>query len=883
MRRCVLLLLSLLLGCAPTAPTAAPADDLFPFVLPWDDATPGITDVRGWLPAPPGPLAPVRIDAEGHFQAADRRVRFFGVNFCFGACFPEKEAATKIAGRLAKFGINVVRFHHMDMMAYPSGIRARDRKDTGDLDPEALARLDWFIAELARNGVYSNLNLLVSRPFNAADGLPAEIEKVGWKERHVAGFFDPRIQELQKEYARKLLTHRNPHTGRTYVEDPAIAFVEINNENGLLHGWLGREVDALPTSYQEELQRAWNGWLKKRYGTTAKLRVAWNREAQPPGAELLENGDFQAATKSWGLEQHAPARATLTTDATVPPAVRSRVPAAQAALLEVTEPSSTAWHIQFQKSGLQVAAGRAYTITFWARADKPRSVSVYLSQAHPPWQPLASSAPLKLTNEWQPFRVLFTSSAADDNVRLVFGNLAEQKGRVWLAGVSLRQGGQEGLQADEALEKGNIPVFARTRQDDRTADALRDWLRFLWETEDAYWQEMQRFVKQDLKVKGVVLGTIVGCSTPNLMARLDAIDTHAYWEHPHFPGRPWDPEDWIVGNRSMINEAGGRLPDLALRRVLGKPHCVTEYNHAAPNTYSAEAFLLLCAYGGLQDWDALYAFSYSHRGGDDWDTRHVHNFFDIDQHPTKMATLVPAMALFRRGDVRPAQRQIVVGLDKELEINWLRTAHAWDLVHARDVGIPKELALLSRVAIETGTTRKAEVPRIDGKEFIADTKELVWDLRTSKRGVVTVNTPRSKAVLGFGGGKRFDLGEVTIEPGPTRLDGWSLITLTAIDGAFTGPPRRVLVTATGLTENTGQQWKTAARESVGRHWGKAPSLIEGIPARIVLPWKAEQLQAWALDERGQRTTTLKLQDVQGKAVLEIGPAQRTLWYEVAAR
>jgi len=145
---------------------------------------------------------------------------------------------------------------------------------------------------------------------------------------------------------------------------------------------------------------------------------------------------------------------------------------------------------------------------------------------------------------------------------------------------------------------------------------------------------MQRYLKEDLKVCGVVMGTIVGCSTPNLMARLDAVDTHAYWQHPHFPGRQWDMDNWTVANRTMVNEAGGTLPGLALRRVLGKPHCVTEYNHPAPNTFGSEGFLLLAAYGALQDWDAIYAFAYAQ--GDDWDARRAQGFFDIAQHPAKM-------------------------------------------------------------------------------------------------------------------------------------------------------------------------------------------------------------------------------------------------------
>ena len=80
------------------------------------------------------------------------------------------------------------------------------------------------------------------------------------------------------------------------------------------------------------------------------------------------------------------------------------------------------------------------------------------------------------------------------------------------------------------------------------------------------------------------------------------------------------------------------------RRVLGEPFSVTEYNHAAPNTYGTEGFLLLAAYAALQDWDAVYVYSYSHRN-DAWDEGRISGFFDIAGHAGKMATLLPAAAI----------------------------------------------------------------------------------------------------------------------------------------------------------------------------------------------------------------------------------------------
>lgn len=860
----------------------AQSSQLFPFVLPWDDAAPSVTNLSAWLHQPAGKFGPVRAGADGHYYVGNQRMRFFGVNVCFGGAFPRKEHAEKIAARMAKFGINVVRFHHMDMQTFPTGIRARNAAHTCDLDAESLDRLDYFIAQLKRHGIYVNLNLLVSRPFNAADGLPAEIESLGWKERHIVGFFYAPALELQKEYARKLLTHRNPYTGLTYAEDPAVAFVEINNENGLIHAWLGNNVDALPKVFLSDLQQQWNAWLRQRYGTTDKLRQAWGVKEAALGAELLVNNDFARGTERWTLEQHEQAKATATVSADVPPSLRGT----KSARIVITQTSSQAWHVQFNQPGLKVQGERPYTLTFWAKADQPLNLSVNVGQAHEPWQSLGFSTSVRLTKEWQPFRFVFNLHQDDDNARVNFSDLARQAATVWLAGVSFRPGGVVGLDVNERIENNSVPLFSRFRFGERTAEAQRDWLRFLWETEDAYWQTMYRTLKNDLKVGGVVFGTIVGCSTPNLQAKLDAIDTHAYWQHPHFPGRPWDPENWTVSNRTMVNEAGGTLPGLALRRVLGKPHNVTEYNHPAPNTFGSEGFLLLAAYGALQDWDAIYAFSYCHRN-DDWDTQRIPNFFDIDQHPTKMATLPAAVAMFMRGDVKPARQQIVVPLNKETEVDALRRSFAWQLVHAGSLGVPGVTALMHRIAIIPNRDREeAPIPRRDreGAVYTADTGELVWDLSNKGRGVVTINTPKSKAVIGYGGGKQFDLGGVIIEPGATLQDGWCTVSVTAMEGDMAAGRARWLITATGYAENTGMGWKSAEKNSVGRNWGSAPSLVEGVPARLTLPLPSARVQVWALDERGQRRTSVPVQATSdGKAVIAIGPQWKTLWYELETR
>jgi hypothetical protein len=76
-------------------------------------------------------------------------------------------------------------------------------------------------------------------------------------------------------------------------------------------------------------------------------------------------------------------------------------------------------------------------------------------------------------------------------------------------------------------------------------------------------------------------------------------------------------------------------------------------------------------------------------------------------------------------------------------------------------------------------------------------------------------------------------------------------------------------------------WKDAAKNSIGSDSGKAPSLVEGIPAAITLPL-AGKFKAWTLDEQGRRKDELTLKSADGGLTLEISPEQKTIWWEIAA-
>ena len=382
-----------------TTATQTNAPVTFPFVLPWDDAAPGLTDLSSWLHKPAGGKGYVTVRDDGHFYVGRERIRFFAVNMSMAAGMPEKADAEKIAARMAKFGINVVRFHHMDTSTWPTGLRARGSKSTGELSPDALDRLDYFIAQLKARGIYANINLLVGRPFNAADGLPAEIEQLDWKDRHLVGFFNAKQLALQQDFARALLAHTNAYTSRAYTDDPAVAFVEINNEQGLVHAWLDGAVDRLPEVFLKELRQQWNGWLRAKYSSASQLRNAWSEGAEPLQGEMLTQPTFTNRTSGWMLERHAEAVAEVSLSDDLPDALRSASAIGKSAQIRIEHPGQAQWHVQLNQSGLGMAQGKAYTVSFWAKADSARAIGVNVIQAHEPWQQLGLSVDAALRTE----------------------------------------------------------------------------------------------------------------------------------------------------------------------------------------------------------------------------------------------------------------------------------------------------------------------------------------------------------------------------------------------------------------------------------------------------------------------------------------------------
>jgi hypothetical protein len=819
---------------------SAAAGDLYPFPMPWNDTgNGGITDLSAWNDKPAGAKGFVTI-ANGHLAAGGERLRLLGVNTTFGSNAPTHADADIAARRLARFGVNIVRLHHMDTADAPIGILQRDRLT---LDPEYLDRLDYFVAALKRQGIYCDLNLHVGRAYPGM----GEIWPGGDTYfKGVDNFHAPMIA-LQKDFARDLLHHRNPYTGNRYADEPAIAIVEINNENGLIWEWHAGHLDAMPDPFRADLTRQWQAWLKARYSSDAALRTAWGAQEEPLGTEMFTSG--------WELQTMTTAKASLGLTST-------------GLKLEVTDKGQENWHVQLHQSKLAFAADRPYTLTLTVRADHPMTVAVMAMQGRAPWKWLWQDQ-IRVGTQWQKVSFVFAPSFGDSDARLTLSGLGFETGRLEIAGASLKPGGTAGLKPDESLERGTVAISDYATRSSRTPAAQRDWLSFLWDVESGYWREMQRYLKADLGVKPLIVGTQINFSPAAIQSELDVVDGHAYWQHPQFPGRSWDQENWLIKNVPMAGvEGGGTIGELALRRVPGKPYIVTEYNAPAPNDYQAETMPLIGAYGALQDWDGIFLFAY---GGWDsnWHTDFIDGFFDSRANPLKMASMIATAAMLRRGDVAPASPTTAALPSRDAWIETMRQIS--HIPGGDDFGVSKNAALAGSVA---ATAAGGSAPALPVKSA---TGELTWGLDGTGGKTVVVDTRRSKALIGARLGRSYDAHGVGLELTEARHD-WGVITATVVQGTDFSSPGRILVMTLGQTENTDQQWN-AQKTSVGKAWGHAPVLVEGLGARITLSVPAARVTAWALDERGNRKAPMVVSGTT-RAVIEFSEGYRTPWYEI---
>lgn len=238
-----------------------------------------------------------RIGASGGaFVRADGEpMRFWGVNLGGETLGLEDAEMHVLARRLAALGVNLARFHGPLW-----------REDLSP-DPARVASLRRLVAALKGEGIFSALSIY-------SPGWLELRERhgfAGYTGQHPWGllFWSGDLQRAYQAWWRAALTTPDA-AGATLAADPAVALIELVNEDSLLF-WTFKPYETIPEAQVSALERRFGDWLAARHGSVDAALRSW------PGRKV--RGDDAAAGRAgfmtlWDITRRGGARAAETAE-----------------------------------------------------------------------------------------------------------------------------------------------------------------------------------------------------------------------------------------------------------------------------------------------------------------------------------------------------------------------------------------------------------------------------------------------------------------------------------------------------------------------------------------------------------------------------------------
>jgi len=414
---------------------------------------------------------------------------------------------------------------------------------------------------------------------------------------------------------------------------------------------------------------------------------------------------------------------------------------------------------------------------------------------------------------------------------------------------------------------------------------LLDTLEFLYEQQCRF-NERYAAALREAGYQGEVLGSNWQAGRAlshfyNLHSdwRVGTIDRHNY-----FGGGSAKPGE-TFNNATMLRTAGSGTLSVGLQQASDRPFMLSEWIHVFPSEWGVEGPALLGAYGfGLQGWDVSYMFQNRDSGG----------FSDRIGRDRWDATAPQVLGIF------PAvARQVLRGDVKESELSAPLYVHVPSLVEGKlgfddrvvqryDVKtfdtdkVPARALAVARCGVEF-TDIYRETPAFDMKPFERDgviassTGQLKWNESPDSKlgGYFTIDTPGTKAVVGFAEGQECRLGDVSITP-QCRF-GAIYVTAQESDKDI-GNSQTLLVVALARARNAGMKLNDSENEIVEQ--GKAPILLEPVKAAIAISGR-DVRKVNLLDHDGRRTDRT-ISATAGCFTID-GARDKTIYYEIVLR
>ena len=253
---------------------------------------------------------------------------------------------------------------------------------------------------------------------------------------------------------------------------------------------------------------------------------------------------------------------------------------------------------------------------------------------------------------------------------------------------------------------------------------------------------------------------------------------------------------------------------LSRSAVAGMPYTVSEVGHPFPNEYACEGIPILAAYAAMQDWDAIYWYTWAHRDVAAAGPSSI-SHFDLFPDPVKMAQLAGGELVFLRPDVSQAKTTIQRSYGRDEVLASLRLG--WRESPYFTPGFPLAIPLRHSVRISSLDAALSGAPSDpDGDPILADNGELAWHHAGKELGIVTVDTPCSQALIGHCAASSRETANLAAR----MQTPFCAVTVHSLDDQSIARAARLLLTATACVSNSGMHGTMHA--TAWRIGGKRP-------------------------------------------------------------
>lgn len=197
-------------------------------------------------------------------EKTGRPVRFWAVN---GPPGRDREALRRDARVLAKRGVNLVRLHHPYY------------DKNGALDPAEVRHAIEVVEAMKAEGIYTHISIYFPLWLQPAPDTPWLRGYDGRKNPFAALFFNKDFQAKYRSWWVAVLTTPNPRTGKTLIDEPALAGAELVNEDSYFF-WTF-DAKTIPDAQLRIVETQYGDWLKARHGSIAEAVRRWGGVSDP--------------------------------------------------------------------------------------------------------------------------------------------------------------------------------------------------------------------------------------------------------------------------------------------------------------------------------------------------------------------------------------------------------------------------------------------------------------------------------------------------------------------------------------------------------------------------------------------------------------------------